>query len=593
MIPSGNYLLLGRTGVGKSSVINAVAQDNIAKTSLGYACTNEIKCSQIDTPCGQYVFYDSPGFCEDDNPLTDKKYFEKLADFLAEYLQDGNEISILLVARLGQTRFRAEDFEVIKYLADILHRFHLPVVFVATWADFQNGSDHVRSQLDLLRVQMLLSLDEALLKMSSGNMCAAGFNGAFAVDNNSSTWLASWKPIAVRLDPQLDSTVGFENLLGHAKKSIFDWIAAAGHDPGEIVQHGVTHLLDNRIYNLTAYPFLAENLLVDLISSGSMQSYLSAKNCFRLGLSGDMCSGVDSCCSYAEELFRIRSTRDASDLLHNLPRKLDQCVDYLWNKKPDHLFNMNWSVCTHISALFAAREIALGLIHIASAGKISILSFDKIFARLSVFCDMFVLLFESMGNVYLSEELIALVRSALVLDEIQWIEIGALREHITRVASLLYVSTLFAEFASYPRCLREYSAHYFSPSIANNAFEWHLRITESSSQNHELVERITYCKDVRGFYDALRLVSSNPWSFSALLKDASLKLNLNNLLAEFSSQNQLVVGQSARFEQDIESEENYWPSWRCEEDPVDVDFVDDYADIDVDYGYKDDSDYIE
>lgn len=603
MIPSGNYLLLGRTGVGKSSIINAVAQDNIAKTSQGYACTKEIECYQIDSPCGNYIFYDSPGFCEDDCPQTDKNYLNILSGFLEKCLQDGTDISILLVFRLGQTRFYSEDFDVIKYLAEILFEFRLPVVFVATWAEFEKGSDHVRSQLDLLRVQTLLALDRALLEISDKGMCANGFNGAFTVDNNSSTWMASLKPISVRVDPRLESSVGLENLLGHSQKSIFDWIIAAGHNPDEIIRLGVTHLLDNRIHNLTAYPLISRISPVDLISSGSMQSYLAAKKCFRLGLSTGMCKLVDSTSLYASELFRIRSTRYAFESLRDLPSSLQKSIEWLFENRPGHMLDMDESMCAHICALFAAREIAYGLSRIAAAGNIYILSSERLFARLNLFADMFVFLFESMGNVYLSNELIDFVRACLVLNKVKSTNVELLCEHIGRVSSLLYVATLLAEFASFPRSFEDLPVGYFDLVVVNNAFSWCIRGGDSLRGVEELGRRFLSCRDLRDFYNVLRFVSANPFSFSIWLKDASLRLSLNALVSDFSLQNQIVVRQPALYGQEMESEENYWPSWRDDDSPVDVPPIDIYADLgvdchdyddkDVDYGYKDDSDYVE
>lgn len=589
MIPSGKYLLFGRTGVGKSSIINAISLDNIAQTSLAYACTKQIECCQVDLPCGSYVFYDSPGFCEDDDPQTDEKYFELLSSFLGQHLHGEADIKILFVARLGQTRFYSEDFDVINYLARILFKFRLPVVFVATWAEFEKGSNHVRSKLDLLRVQTLLALDRALLKISKATMCVNGFDGAFAVDNNSSVWMASWKPINIRLDSHLESSVGFEDLLGHSKQTVFDWVTAAGHDPNEIVRYGVTHLLDNRISNLTTYPLIGSLLAIDFISSGSLKAYHAAKCCLRFRLSGDLCVGVDSSASYAEELFRIRSTRDASNLLSNLPLKLDRSGKHLSVTRPAHWFYKNWSICTHLAALIAAREIAFGLNHIARAGKISILSFEKIFSRLHLFSVMFVYLFDSMGGVYLSEELTALARASLIAAEVKQINIEVLLEHIGRVSSLLYVSTMCAEFASFPRDYEDFSPRYYKPVVIEQAFGWLIRDDEVYRANAELIGKFTSCGDLRGFYEALSFVSNNALSFSKLLKDASQKLDLNVLLTNFSERSELVG--HIQNERAMDCEEECGPSWIIEEELIDASFFDYHADMGVDYGYKDDSDY--
>ena len=56
MLPAGNYLLFGRTGVGKSSIINTLAQASLANIDNARVCTQQISSYRFDSPGGVILF---------------------------------------------------------------------------------------------------------------------------------------------------------------------------------------------------------------------------------------------------------------------------------------------------------------------------------------------------------------------------------------------------------------------------------------------------------------------------------------------------------------------------------------------------------
>jgi predicted GTPase len=60
------FLLVGRTGVGKSSFINAAFGSYIAETSEYEACTKIVEHYAYKTPLGDVSLIDTPGLAEDD-----------------------------------------------------------------------------------------------------------------------------------------------------------------------------------------------------------------------------------------------------------------------------------------------------------------------------------------------------------------------------------------------------------------------------------------------------------------------------------------------------------------------------------------------
>lgn len=264
MIPAGNYLLFGRTGVGKSSLVNTMAQASLASVDYSHACTKAIIPYAFDTPAGSYVLYDSPGFCEDDNPKTDTEYLSKIKIFLNRKKIESCDISVLFTVRLGGIRVRSEDHEVVKYLAELLLRFRLPVVLTATWADFTRSDESVRRQLDLARIKYLAMIDKALLELTDKKLCAAGFDGAYAVDNESAAWMSSWNPLRLNHE-QLPTLESYESEVGHPATFLSNWISAGNCDSWALVAADKLDLLAARIENLTRYPFQQDLLLPDFL----------------------------------------------------------------------------------------------------------------------------------------------------------------------------------------------------------------------------------------------------------------------------------------------------------------------------------------
>lgn len=108
----GRLLLLGRTGVGKSSLVNFISGEERCETDPYRACTKQAKEITIDRGNLVCELIDTPGLCEAGSDLD--SYYLGLID---EYLRD--EItSPTLVFKADDSRIRTEDFQLLKLLIE-------------------------------------------------------------------------------------------------------------------------------------------------------------------------------------------------------------------------------------------------------------------------------------------------------------------------------------------------------------------------------------------------------------------------------------------------------------------------------------------
>ncbi|MBQ3864683.1 MAG: 50S ribosome-binding GTPase [Clostridia bacterium] len=128
-----NVMILGKTGVGKSTLINNMFSQNVAETGIGKPVTDEIR--KYEKPDFPLAIYDTPGV-----ELSGENAIDQLLNEAIGVIKDGirsRDISqaihcIWYCVSTPSHRFEASEIEFLKRFLDETELFSVPVILVMT-----------------------------------------------------------------------------------------------------------------------------------------------------------------------------------------------------------------------------------------------------------------------------------------------------------------------------------------------------------------------------------------------------------------------------------------------------------------------------
>jgi predicted GTPase len=183
------FLLVGRTGVGKSSFINAAFGSYIAETSEYEACTKIVEHYAYKTPLGDVSLIDTPGLAEDDE-ACDEAYLS----LVRAKVNLAQIYATIYVSRLDETRFRPDEKRTLRLLtnrlgASLWNRSILVLTFAASIPNHQ---------LEIVaekRSQQIFEFIQNLTKEQDIDKIFQGFEQTWLVDNIVENWTSDGLPI--------------------------------------------------------------------------------------------------------------------------------------------------------------------------------------------------------------------------------------------------------------------------------------------------------------------------------------------------------------------------------------------------------------
>ncbi|MEG4915965.1 GTPase [Microcoleus sp. B7-D4] len=183
------FLLVGRTGVGKSSFINAAFGSYIAETSEYEACTKIVEHYAYKTPLGDVSLIDTPGLAEDDE-ACDEAYLS----LVRAKVNLAQIHASIYVSRLNETRFRPDEKRTLRLLtnrlgASIWNRSILVLTFAASVPNDQ------REIFAEKRSQQIFEFIQNLTQEQDIDKTFQGFEQTWLVDNIVDNWTSDGLPI--------------------------------------------------------------------------------------------------------------------------------------------------------------------------------------------------------------------------------------------------------------------------------------------------------------------------------------------------------------------------------------------------------------
>ena len=151
------FLLVGRSNVGKSSFINSI----LSRNNLAYISSKPGKTQTLNfyTVNNSFYLIDVPGY---GYASTDKKTQSKFGMMIEEYLEKREELKRVFL--LIDFRHLPTEDDLLMY--NFLKYYNLPVTVIATKADKVGGSKKEKQLKDILRA-MDLAVGDDLVVFSS------------------------------------------------------------------------------------------------------------------------------------------------------------------------------------------------------------------------------------------------------------------------------------------------------------------------------------------------------------------------------------------------------------------------------------------
>ena len=172
------FLLIGKSGVGKSSFVNAAFGLQLARWSRFEPCTKVVETYARSTEYGDVCLIDTPGFAEDGREV-DLRYLELVKKELSRNSVD----AILYVSRLDDKRFRGEDKSFIRLLSEKLGG----AIWGSAWLIFTFCAEISPASLDETAKKRTEEIVEYLKSLPS-NRAFKGFHRNIMIDNIKENW---------------------------------------------------------------------------------------------------------------------------------------------------------------------------------------------------------------------------------------------------------------------------------------------------------------------------------------------------------------------------------------------------------------------
>jgi len=179
-----NFLILGKTGVGKSSFINSVFGYAIAETASDEACTKIVSHFALTLEFGEICLIDTPGLAEE-GPTLDLHYL----NLVKQAIRDKEIYMTIFISPIHDTRFRPSEKFAIKSITEILGK----KIWKQSWLVFTFAGLIEKEKLTDVVSKKIHHFTSYFQEIMSAEF--VGFNKIILIDNKTNDWNDDGIPI--------------------------------------------------------------------------------------------------------------------------------------------------------------------------------------------------------------------------------------------------------------------------------------------------------------------------------------------------------------------------------------------------------------
>ena len=176
-------MLVGRTGVGKSSTINSLMGEKVAEVGDSEPTTFEVSPYRLRKSGVDFIIWDTPGLCDALDNANDQQYMEQISARV-------DEVDCLwFVSRLDETRLSSDEQYALLLItntlgADIWERSLIVFTHACNWSVEHRFQEALRERTAVVKEYI-----EKITKRSQNSLISVAVDNSFAKLPNNEPWL--------------------------------------------------------------------------------------------------------------------------------------------------------------------------------------------------------------------------------------------------------------------------------------------------------------------------------------------------------------------------------------------------------------------